>query len=106
MSAINPIQFAYTRHDGQLMRAIIEPVLENGTPTKSYRIFKDAADDGSSLITDTQLLRTENAPVNENDPDYLGTISFTDGQQWLYKGQVLTASEQQQMATHILKELL
>ena len=104
----NPIQLSLTSADGTKRNIIIEPVLEKDTnglhPTGTYKIYKDAFGDESTLFTEPLETAAPNNDLPDNlNPDYLGKIVFDNLSNWIYHGDLLSLDEQKQAATYILK---
>lgn len=106
---INPLQLSLIKEDGTKRNVIIEPVLErngdNGLRnTGTYRIYKDAFGDESTLFTEPLEAIAPNTGIANNvNPDYLGEIIFDTQANWTYQGDLLSLDEQKQAATYILR---
>lgn len=105
----NPLQLSLVKEDGTKRNIIIEPVLEkNGKKglhnTGTYRIYKDAFGDESTLFTEPLETIEPNIRIPDNiNPDYLGEIVFDGQSRWAYHGDLLSLDEQKQAATYILR---
>lgn len=104
----NPLQLSLTANDGTKRNIIIEPVLEKDKkglhPNGSYKIFKDAFGDESTLFTEPLETVTPNNDMPDSlNPDYLGEIIFDTLSNWTYNGDLLSLDEQKQAATYIMK---
>ena len=100
----NPVTLALKHTDGSSRNIIIEPILQhNLTNTGVYKIYKTSTDNESALFTEElEIDDGKPALADEANPDYLGTITFTqDHQQWQYDGELLTPDEQQQVALYL-----
>ncbi|MEO6631984.1 MAG: hypothetical protein ABIN13_09695 [Mucilaginibacter sp.] len=105
----NPLQLSLVKEDGTKRNIIIEPVLEkNGNKglhnTGTYRIYKDAFGDESTLFTEPLETTEPNTRIPDNlNPDYLGEMVFDTVSNWTYHGDLLSLDEQKQAATYILR---
>jgi len=102
---LNPINIKLTKDDGTERAAIIEPVLimEDGNLKNSgvYKIYK--SDDNDSFFTEPLLIDNSSPKLADQDnPDYLGTLTISSGNKWNYEGVLLSHTEQQQVAEHII----
>jgi hypothetical protein len=100
----NPVTLALKHIDGSSRNIIIEPILQhNLTNTGVYKIYKTSIDNESALFTEELEIDEAKPALADNDnPDYLGTITFTaDYHQWKYDGELLTPDEQQQVALYL-----
>jgi len=105
----NPLQLSLVKEDSTKRHIIIEPVLEkNGKKglhnTGTYRIYKDAFGDESTLFTEPlETIEPNNTMPDNMNPDYLGEIIFDGQSHWAYHGDLLSLDEQKQAATYILR---
>ncbi|MGN8068996.1 hypothetical protein [Mucilaginibacter sp. SG564] len=103
----NPATLVLKHADGSARNIIIEPILwPDLTDTGTYKIYKTAIDNESTLFTE-DLEITEGAAdlPDEANPDYLGSIIIEPmRQQWKYTGDLLNPEEQQQIASFIEKQ--
>ena len=104
---LNPVNIKLMKDDGTERAVLIDPVLTknpNGlTNTGVYKIYK--TEDDETFFTEPLLIDT-NAPTRDDssNPDYLGDITFTadnNNTAWNYNGDLLTQTEQQQIANYI-----
>lgn len=103
----NPVTLALKHVDGSSKNIIIEPLLRPDLTEKgTYKIYKNAIDNESALFTeDLEINEGKPALADEANPDYLGTIVMEPKQQqWKYTGDLLSANEQQQIASFIQKQ--
>ena len=105
---INPVYFNIEHPDGSKRRIIIEPVLERGSggiiATGTYKIYKNSADNQSSLFTERLEIDERNDDLpDENNPDFLGNLSLKADGKWLYEGNLLEVEEQKQVTDYIRK---
>ena len=103
---INPVYFNIPQADGTKRCIIIEPVLERSgggiKGTGSYKLYKSSIDNESSLFTEKVEIDEKNDDLpDENNPDYLGTITIDDKGQSHYKGDLLNADERREVSTYI-----
>lgn len=100
---LNPVNIKVMKDDGTDRAVLIEPVLTQQPDglknTGVYKIYK--TDDDETFFTEP-LLIDAGAPTPDVsiNPDYLGDITFSAGN-WNYNGNMLTTTEQQQVADHI-----
>lgn len=100
----NPVTLVLKRTDGSSRNIIIEPVLQhNLADTGVYKIYKTSIDNESALFTEELEIDEGHPTMADNqNPDYLGTITFKTGHsQWNYEGELLDANEQQQVAGYL-----
>ena len=102
---LNPATIKLMKDDGTERVVLIEPLLDKQatglTNTGVYKIYK--SDDDETFFTEPLLIDT-NAPTRDDssNPDYLGDLIFSlDNTGWNYIGDLLTISEQQQVANYI-----
>ena len=103
---VNPVILDIEQHDGSKRTIIIEPVLEKSasgiTATGSYKIYKNSVDNQSRLFTEKlEIDEKNNGLPDEINPDYLGDFSIEANGKWHYKGDLLSAKEQGQVAGYI-----
>jgi hypothetical protein len=103
---INPVILSIEQHDGSKRTVIIEPVLEkaggNIKATGSYKIYKSAVDNQSALFTEKLEIDEKNDDLpDDKNPDFLGDISIDADGKWNYKGDLLNAGEQGQVAAYV-----
>ena len=101
---LNPVNIKLMKDDGADRAVIIEPVLTNETGelknTGVYKIYK--SDDDESFFTEPLLVDSTSSTLADNDnPDYLGTLTLGTDNTWNYDGNLLSRSEQEQVAEHI-----
>lgn len=104
---INPKQFTYIQGDGSVRKVIAAPLTEasNEQETRTFKLYKDALDDNTTLFTDDSMQGAVNNDISDDDnPDYLGSICINQAGEWQYDGDVLNEGEQQQIAEHLLIE--
>ena len=104
---INPVQTTIPQPDGSDRYVIVEPVLVKDSAgawgtTGRYKIYKDAFGDETQLFTEPL---EKDGPADdlpdEQNPDYLGTFVFEDGQVSHFEGAVLSLAEQAFLAVFI-----
>lgn len=102
---LNPATIKLMKDDGTERAVLIEPLLDKQatglTNTGVYKIYK--SDDDETFFTEPLLIDT-NAPTRDDssNPDYLGDLIFSaDNTGWNYIGDLLTISEQLQVANYI-----
>jgi hypothetical protein len=95
----NPVYVDLKHADGSLRNIIIEPVLKhNLTDTGIYKIYKTSIDNESRLFTEEMEIEGGGPSLaDEDNPDYLGTITFPQTGPWNYEGDLLSNGEQQQI---------
>jgi hypothetical protein len=100
----NPVTFTLKHHNGSSRNIMIEPILNHDlSSTGVYKIYKTSIDNESALFTE-ELEIDEGKPTlpDSGNPDYLGTIIFTENQgKWNYNGDLLTTDEQHQLAKYL-----
>lgn len=101
---LNPVNIKLMKDDGADRAVIIEPVLINETGelknTGVYKIYK--SDDDESFFTEPLLVNSTSSTLADNDnPDYLGTLTLGADNSWNYDGNLLGRYEQEQVAEHI-----
>ena len=102
---LNPAIIKLMKDDGTGRTVLIEPILdrqsEGLTNTGVYKIYK--SDDDETFFTEPLLIDT-NAPIRDDksNPDYLGDFIFSaDKSTWNYNGDLLSPTEQQQVADYV-----
>jgi len=103
---INPIQFSLKQPDGSDRNIIIEPILEQGdkslNSTGVYKIYKDAVGEESSLFTEPMEIGGGRDDLSDNqNPDFLGKLTFTTNTDWRYEGDLLNMEELSQAIEYI-----
>ncbi|PTR01380.1 VCBS repeat-containing protein [Mucilaginibacter yixingensis] len=103
---INPKQFTYIQGDGSVRKVIAAPLTEasNEQETRTFKLYKDALDDGTTLFTDDSMPAVNDDISDDENPDYLGSISINQAGEWQYEGDMLNQDEQQQIAENLLTE--
>ncbi|MDN3582665.1 hypothetical protein [Mucilaginibacter flavus] len=104
----NPVYLALMHTDGTTRSIIIEPVLKhNLADTGVYKIYKTSIDNESTLFTEELEIDETQASLTDSDnPDYLGTIIFLPNHtHWDYNGDLLSKTEQQQIATFLQQQV-
>lgn len=103
---LNPVNIKLMKNDGTARPVIIEPMLvkEAGVlkNTGTYKIYK--SDDEESFFTEPLLMDSSSPKLlaDKDNPDYLGTLTFSTSRNWNYEGNLLSRAEQQQVAEHII----
>jgi hypothetical protein len=105
---INALQLSLNSVNGTQRKIIIAPVLQKSEEglknTGTYKIYKDAFGDESSLFTEPlERDETRNDLPDNMNPDYLGKIVIDAQSNWTYSGDLLSPDEQKQAVTQILK---
>jgi hypothetical protein len=105
---INPVYFDIQQPDRSKRRVIIEPVLEEDAggiiATGTFKIYKNSADNQSSLVTEKLEIDERNDDLPDaNNPDFLGNLSLKADGKWLYEGSLLDVEEQKQVTDYIQK---
>lgn len=102
---LNPAIIKLMKDDGTERAVLIEPLLDKQATglinTGVYKIYKSGDDE--TFFTEPLLIDT-NAPTRDDssNPDYLGDLIFSaDKNSWNYIGDLLTTTEQQQVANYI-----
>src|ERR1700749_2113564 len=103
---LTPAQISIVQPDESLRKIIVEPVLERHdhelVDTGVYKIYKDAFGDETTLITEPRESGENDDIADKNNPDYLGKITLIDGSLWNYEGDILSATEQLQVARFLI----
>jgi len=105
---INPVYFSIDQPNGSGRDIIIEPVLKRSEGkikgTGCYKLYKTSIDNQSALFTEKLEIYEKNDDLADQDnPDYLGQITLAEELKWHYKGDLLDAEEQRQVAEYIRK---
>jgi hypothetical protein len=105
---VNPVIINIDLPDGSKRNLIIEPVLERSADgirnTGVYKLYKSTIDNQSTLFTEKlEIDEVNNDIPDEINPDYLGNIAINNYGKWVYTGDLLSHSEQRQLAKYIQK---
>ena len=102
---LNPANIKIMKDDGTERAVLIAPVLNKQpdglTNTGVYKIYK--TDDDETFFTEPLLIGTSAPTLDDrSNPDYLGDFIFSaDKTYWNYNGDLLSPTEQQQVANFI-----
>lgn len=101
----DPLQFTYIQGDGSVRKVIAAPIEahSDANDNRTFKLYKNALDDDSTLFTDDSLKGVENNDIaDEDNPDYLGTMIINQADEWEYNGDVLSEKEQRQIAENLI----
>jgi hypothetical protein len=102
---LNPVTIKLMKDDGTERAILIEPLLDKQASglvnTGVYKIYK--SDDDETFFTEPLLISTITPTRDDSsNPDYLGDLIFSaDKANWNYNGDLLSLTEQQQVADYI-----
>lgn len=104
---MNAVQTSIPQADGSGRQVIIEPIIkkdgERGwRSTGVFKIYKDAFGNETHLFAEpAEFGEVNNDVPDEQNPDYLGTFVFENGNLKHFEGQVLSLAEQAYLAVFI-----